>query len=518
MVLQMPRPFKHPKTGVYYYRARVPADLVSTVGKTEVKISLQTKDPVLAKELFSSQEQKITARWKMMRAQPEPLTQKQIVALSGKVYRKIVEGFHDEPGPAEVWKGIRELAERVAAKGLWEQWYGQSIDELLISEGIATDGPSRDRLIQQVHQTLLLAADQQLKKAEGDYSPDPNVVRFPPIADKESKVGKITLTKLFERWERDHLANGGAPKTPADFLQKIEDFKAYLKHDDATRVTGLNVADYCEFLRHERRIAAKTVSTKYLTAIRVIYRVGLAKSLLTSDPTANIKVSVPKPVKERSKGFTDEEAVAILTCALSDPERLGRMTELNKLACRWVPWICAYTGARAGEITQLRRQDVSQQYGHPFLMVTPEAGSVKTGEYRMVPIHPHLVELGLLEWVASRPHGPLFYPELLSGTKAQSATIISRESLYKIAMHSDRPEAKHLWNWVARVVLPAIRRDDLPTVGAGHVVSGETSEDEVIFKAIEVMKRRMDRLAAEQEKAKAIIDGLLSCTTVSEYR
>ncbi|MEZ2224121.1 MULTISPECIES: DUF6538 domain-containing protein [Rhizobium] len=409
MVLQMPRPFKHPKTGVYYYRARVPADLVSTVGKTEVKISLQTKDPVLAKELFSSQEQKVTARWKMMRAQPEPLTQKQIVALSGKVYRKIVDGFHDEPGPAEVWKGIRELAERVAVEGLWEQWYGQSIDELLISEGIVTDGPSRDRLIQQVHQTLLLAADQQRKKAEGDYSPDPNVVRFPPIADKESKVGKVTLTKLFERWERDHLANGGAPKTPADFLQKIEDFKAYLKHDDATRVTGLNVADYCEFLRHERGIAAKTVSTKYLAAIRVIYRVGLAKSLLTSNPTVNIKVSVPKRVKERPKGFTDEEAVAILKCALSDPERLGRMTELNKLACRWVPWICAYTGARAGEITQLRRQDVSQQYGHPFLMVTPEAGSVKTGEYRMVPIHPHLVELGLLEWVSSRPSGPLFY-------------------------------------------------------------------------------------------------------------
>lgn len=120
--------------------------------------------------------------------------------------------------------------------------------------------------------------------------------------------------------------------------------------------------------------------------------------------------------------------------------------------------------------------------------------------------------------IEKKPVNRQAHPELFSGTKARSATIISRESLYKIAMYSDRPEAKHLWNWVARVVLPSILRDDLPTVGEWHVVSGETSEDEVIFKAIEVMKRRMECLAAEQEKAKAIIDGLLSYTTVSEYR
>ncbi|KEA04323.1 DUF6538 domain-containing protein [Rhizobium rhizogenes] len=165
MVLQMPRPFKHPKTGVYYFRVRVPADLVPQVGKSEIKISLQTKDPVRAKELFSSQEQKVTARWKMLRAKPEPLTQKQIVALSGKVYRKIVERFDDEPGPAKVWQSFLELAERVAANGLWEQWYGPSVDELLLSENVVSDQPSRERLIQQVHRTLILAADQQPKKA-----------------------------------------------------------------------------------------------------------------------------------------------------------------------------------------------------------------------------------------------------------------------------------------------------------------------------------------------------------------
>ena len=48
MVLQMPRPFKKPETGVYYFRRIVPDDLKATIGKSEVRRSLKTKDPKTA--------------------------------------------------------------------------------------------------------------------------------------------------------------------------------------------------------------------------------------------------------------------------------------------------------------------------------------------------------------------------------------------------------------------------------------------------------------------------------------
>ncbi len=66
MVLSMPSPFKHPATGVYWYRQRVPARLKSvakgravtvtidgypsypTIGD-EIKVSLRTKLPADAK-------------------------------------------------------------------------------------------------------------------------------------------------------------------------------------------------------------------------------------------------------------------------------------------------------------------------------------------------------------------------------------------------------------------------------------------------------------------------------------
>lgn len=98
MVLQMPRPFKHPKTGVYYFRVRVPADLVPLVGKSEIKISLGTRDPAQAKELFSERERKVNLDWRRLRSAPEPLPHRQMVALAGKLYHRLMAMLEHEPG------------------------------------------------------------------------------------------------------------------------------------------------------------------------------------------------------------------------------------------------------------------------------------------------------------------------------------------------------------------------------------------------------------------------------------
>ncbi len=48
----MPQPFRHPKTGVYYFRKVVPAALRAAVGKREIRISLRTKDVREAKKNY----------------------------------------------------------------------------------------------------------------------------------------------------------------------------------------------------------------------------------------------------------------------------------------------------------------------------------------------------------------------------------------------------------------------------------------------------------------------------------
>ena len=56
-----------------------------------------------------------------------------------------------------------------------------------------------------------------------------------------------------------------------------------------------------------------------------------------------------------------------------------------------------------------QKEDLKKERDIDFLRITPEAGSVKSRNYRMVPIHPQLLELGLLKLIQGSPDGHLFF-------------------------------------------------------------------------------------------------------------
>ncbi|WP_171130683.1 MULTISPECIES: site-specific integrase [unclassified Ruegeria] len=413
VTLNMPTPVKHKKSGIYYVRVRVPADLKGNVGRAEVSKSLRTRDPSEAKERFATEYAKIQKRWASLRAKPEPLPLKKIVALSGRVYFRLMEMLENEPGEPAIWKQVLRLSQEAeAAEGGMEKWYGVFADEILAEEGIAIDQPTRVRLLREVHKSWTQAARQQLKRAEGDFSPDPQAMRFPEWETTTSP--KVTtegpsLTSLFERWKKDHLSNGKAVATINDFAQKKDALVEYLGHEDVTRIKPKDIADWCDYLRDEKGLKPKTIGRKYLAAIRAVLRLARSKFLIESDPSADVSVKVPQPVTERSKGFTDDEAKRILRHANEVLTDKTRATRKNKLACRWIPWICAYTGARAGEVAQLRKQDLRNDGDIHYLLITPDAGSVKARRYRTVPLHPHLIEIGLVDFINSVSEGYLFH-------------------------------------------------------------------------------------------------------------
>ncbi len=51
MAVAMTRPWKHPKSGIFWLRRRVPDDLLAAVGKRAEEFSLLTRDPADAKRL-----------------------------------------------------------------------------------------------------------------------------------------------------------------------------------------------------------------------------------------------------------------------------------------------------------------------------------------------------------------------------------------------------------------------------------------------------------------------------------
>jgi prophage antirepressor-like protein len=77
--------------------------------------------------------------------------------------------------------------------------------------------------------------------------------------------------------------------------------------------------------------------------------------------------------------------------------------------------------------------------------------------------------------------------------------LVTEAGLYTLVMRSDKPEAKAFQAWVTGTVLPAIRKDGGYIKGEEKVAVGEMSEDELVLKAMDVMRRKIDRLAAERD-------------------
>jgi integrase len=100
------------------------------------------------------------------------------------------------------------------------------------------------------------------------------------------------------------------------------------------------------------------------------------------------------------RAFTDAQALSVLNQDRQVPMRpIGAGGWAWAACCRWVPWLLAYTGARAGEMTQLRARDVERRLGPSGC---PEgdarAGTVKTGCARTVPLHAELVRQGFRQF------------------------------------------------------------------------------------------------------------------------
>ena len=142
------------------------------------------------------------------------------------------------------------------------------------------------------------------------------------------------------------------------------------------------------------------------TALKTVFAWGVTERLIESNPFREVRINVPrKNVERETKAFSQEEAKIILSAALTCDDTKS----FDERARRWVPWICAYSGARAGEITQLRAVDVQQRGENHFVRLTPSAGKIKTRKARTIPLHEHLIAQGFLKFVERAHGGPLFY-------------------------------------------------------------------------------------------------------------
>jgi hypothetical protein len=73
MVLALARPWRRPKTGTYWFRRRVPKELLLLVGRSEERKSLGTKDPALARTRYLLMAVEVDERWLLLRREAAAL-------------------------------------------------------------------------------------------------------------------------------------------------------------------------------------------------------------------------------------------------------------------------------------------------------------------------------------------------------------------------------------------------------------------------------------------------------------
>ncbi len=428
------------KSGAYTARKSIPKDVQAEYERLygqswEAKLTLPaTLKPQEAKAQHAvwvaEVETRITTIRARQRSDRQPLSQKQARALAGEWYQWFVAQHEDNPGTPEWWdQNFRALVDRLedhAPEGLlaggWKNLdqivrdpevrngirpamaKEAKADQFLANGGHALTEEAYNLFLDCVLEEYIAAALLLERRARGDFSRDERLEQFPAF-EKASKPLKdptgLTPWKLFEAWVD---AKKPAPAT-VDRWRGV--FAALEKHFEGRTAASISTDEaqaWAEGLRSAKR-SATTVNDIWCNAAHTVFGWAVTTRKLSINPFQGVKIATPRKLRNREKVFRPEEVEKILSASLAFTDVMRPFDA----ARRWVPWICAYTGARAGEITQLRGKDVFEREGHWVINITPEAGTVKSGEARIVPLHEHLIEQGFIGFVHSKGDGPLFY-------------------------------------------------------------------------------------------------------------
>ncbi|MBP1097543.1 DUF6538 domain-containing protein [Bradyrhizobium diazoefficiens] len=422
----MPTPvLRDKKSKSYWLRKRVPQRYRDLVGRGEIWRSLETKDERIATVRCVSLSLELEAEWeKRFEARraglPDPVTQrlpettlspKQTFALAGECYREYIEQHaHDSATKAEeAAMAHKRKSKPVVFHPNWQfMAYWNEILGFLERKKLNLDTDSRTRFVRAFFRAMEHATGDLVRQANGDFSPSEVAESYPP-----SEPERLDALTWFDRYAE---AAGLAASTLERWRPVIQEFTDWVKDSNLARVTKKQVIDWKNALlqqevrigREVRKRAPRTVKDVHLAALKAVCQYLVDEDKLAVNPVAGVVVrNVETERDDDEKGFSDKDARTILAATLQGGSHL--LSVEMTAARRWIPWICAYTGARVNEITSLLPTDVVTVQGILCFSLPKERSKGK--RKRIVPIHSHLIEQGLQAYVAERKKlgKPLFY-------------------------------------------------------------------------------------------------------------
>jgi hypothetical protein len=316
MALAMSRPWKHPKTGIYWLRKGVPEDLRAAIGKREEKFSLKTRDPVEAKRLHAEALAALEDRWANLRAPTRKLDNSELHRISITLQERWIEfgelpnidwdtEIGDDlwerkvggssrkipiliPEPGESYRYPRQCCVSHEEDEL-ESWCLDRAKEVISANGLKVDEEDRLKIAKAVSVGAQRAALVLMRREKGDFRPlSPTNVAPPPTDTraKDKPREQVTFESLLDGWAAEKRPTA---KTSYSWRKVLEQLGDFVGHKDAARLTADDLLRWKAALL-EAGLRTKTIRDSKIAPLRAILQWGVDNRKLTANPASRIPV------------------------------------------------------------------------------------------------------------------------------------------------------------------------------------------------------------------------------------
>ena len=450
---------KPPRTerrgGQWYYRRRVPTELVQVLGFSEYRESLQTPDMAVARIKAAIRDAEVTvelqAAKELLKKQqssnqttqaPLKLTPEALIYIRDAVRAhtlKVDEDFRRaQPDEDSLWAYESTLGEhyentgKALALGRVPNSEGERlrVEEALEAVGIPVThkAPEWQEVIHRAMVGYNGALQDIKSRIHGDYISTPAAPSKPSQIDPQavgggsmllggvinsyvSTIKKSGYTRKIKRClqlfgeviGRDTQVKDIKQKAVTGFLRDIcrlpSDWAA--RYDKGTPVAVLMAGE------HEEGMSPTTYRDNYRAPLKAFLSDSLRDHRDDGFPALTVDrveyVGTRKANEDQQRALTEPELKALI----EGPRFAAMAKEPGQEAMYWFTVLSLFTGARPRELCQVNPQvDCGEIDGLQYLDLSPhtQAGegvikSIKSEEERRIPVHPELVRLGFSEYV-----------------------------------------------------------------------------------------------------------------------
>lgn len=422
----MAQPFKHPISGIYYLRIKVPANIRDIAGKAEYKRSLRTKNLNEARSRYPQaliECQQVFERHSAQLAGKLMFSEAEAVAIADDWFSherdhvertKTYTSYLSTSGSGVCGPDGDEYEDYETLRdGLTEyeecNWIEDVIDPIVdahlrkLGHPIPSKKSTEMRWFRESFDVKVNELSTwALGRQEGNI---PLGSCLPASPTVQTNSTKSTLTKshsvsaVFASFKRDRLqtenASRAIQKTLAEYASAVAMFVEL--HGDLAihEVSRVTVTDHRRFLaqlpssgKGIRGMAAtelikkaeienlpkltEATIKKRLTAISSVFSHAHRLGWINENPiiaSQLIKITAKAAQKKRAqhkkkKDFTRQEVAKIFSSSIfSTDEAKHGLVDFGE-AWKWVPILLYYTGCRREEVAQLKAKEVIQQDGH----------------------------------------------------------------------------------------------------------------------------------------------------------